>query len=317
MHQNQTLVHIGYHKTATSYLQDRIFEAFPTLFNRVKQRAIFNHIIYPNHLSFEENFDAITDFVNSNIEAGTHKNQLTIFSNERLSGGPHSGGFDSVEIANRLKKLIPNAKILIVVREQNSMIYSSYNQYIRAVGSCSLEEYMNPKTLKNKDLFHYDFFKYDRLLKYYIELFGKENVLCLPSELLSNNHDYFIEKILSFLSLNDEQKQYILENMNRNRSNESLMPIEISIKRIFNPFILKNHKNLGNLLYSRWMIIVYKILIFLVRKFKFKKLNSAVKNKRQNFIKKNTSQKYQVSNSNLQKLINIDLEKFAYKTNLQ
>ena len=65
---------------------------------------------------------------------------IPIYSNERLSGGPHTGGSDSAEIARRIKICAPSSKIIIIIREQEDMILSSYSQYIRAVGSASLKE---------------------------------------------------------------------------------------------------------------------------------------------------------------------------------
>ena len=52
--------------------------------------------------------------------------KVPVISHERLSGYPHSGGHDSKEIAHRLAAVFPNAKVVIVIREQKSMILSNY-----------------------------------------------------------------------------------------------------------------------------------------------------------------------------------------------
>lgn len=57
-----------------------------------------------------------------------------VLSAERLSGNPHSGGYDSLQTAKRLHRLFPQAKVLVVVREQTEEILSCYNQYVRAGG---------------------------------------------------------------------------------------------------------------------------------------------------------------------------------------
>ena len=56
----------------------------------------------------------------------------------RLSGHPYSGGYDSRMIADRVAEVFPEARILIVIREQRSMIVSTYKQYVNAGGEARL-----------------------------------------------------------------------------------------------------------------------------------------------------------------------------------
>jgi hypothetical protein len=63
---------------------------------------------------------------------------IPMVSSERLSGNPHSGGYDSAVLAERLHQVFPGARVLVMIREQRSMILSSWAQYVRVGGACLL-----------------------------------------------------------------------------------------------------------------------------------------------------------------------------------
>src|SRR5262245_6185327 len=68
---------------------------------------------------------------------------LPVVSNERLSGHPSSGGYDSKEIADRLAAVFPEGRVLIVIREQHSVIESVYKQYVLAGGPSPFELFVD------------------------------------------------------------------------------------------------------------------------------------------------------------------------------
>ena len=137
---NAPVVHIGYHKTATTWLQR---QCLPRLGDRV---ALFGldrlwaELIAPSPLEFDPGRCGryITDLL------AAHPGSVCVFSAERLCGNPHSGGYDAAEMANRIRASFDEAKILIVVREQVAMLVSNYKQYVRMGGICGFEEYLSP-----------------------------------------------------------------------------------------------------------------------------------------------------------------------------
>ena len=124
---------------------------------------------------------------------------LNIFSSERLSGNPHSGYYDTSLLIDRMHKISPDAKIIIVLREQKSMIVSCYKQYVKCGGRSNFEEYIFPPDDGRIPLFRLDAFKYDVLVKKYYETFKPENVLIMPYEMLAKDPKNFIEEIKQFI----------------------------------------------------------------------------------------------------------------------
>ena len=56
------------------------------------------------------------------MKRAAESDSTPVLSAERLSGNPHSGGYDSLQTAERLHRLFPQAKVLVVVREQTEEI---------------------------------------------------------------------------------------------------------------------------------------------------------------------------------------------------
>lgn len=240
----EPLIHIGYHKTGSSWLQRYLFpekeQGFETPF--LREDEIGELLIYPNALDFSE--CVCREAFYSKIKGSLQKGLVPVLSYERLSGNPHSGGYDSCEIADRLHRVFPQAKILMVIREQSGMILSTYKQYIVEGGSCSLLRYLYP-TSQGKGripLFSFNHFKYHRLVSYYMSLFGEKKVLVLPYELFTRSPMEFLMKL----------RNYSLARCNysikgdppfKDRMNVSLSWLSLTIKKILNPIFTDDRLN--------------------------------------------------------------------------
>jgi hypothetical protein len=115
--------------------------------------------------------------------------------------GYHKTG--STYIAERLAATFPEARVLVVIREQAQMLVSAYKQYVKRGGPGTLEQYAtSPSQQLRVPLFDFRFFEYHRLVGYYQSLFGAENVMVLPYELLRAKPLAFLERIGGFAGTN-------------------------------------------------------------------------------------------------------------------
>jgi hypothetical protein len=78
------------------------------------------------------------------IRDAAERGLVPVLSAERLSGNPDSGGYDSVHVAEYLAATFPEARVLIVIREQADMLVSSYKRYVRNGGPGTLRQYGSP-----------------------------------------------------------------------------------------------------------------------------------------------------------------------------
>lgn len=224
------LVHIGYHKTGTSWLQTFLFEneaaGFCTPISR--KRELPEALILPHHLDFDG--AALRELFAPKLEDASTRGLVPIVSAERLSGNPHSGGYDSHDIAERLREVFPQARVLAVIREQKSMILSTYKQYVRVGGTCRLRDYLQPPYYRGRmplrtPLFQFEYFRYDRLISLYQSLFGRDNVLILPYETFRADAPAFVSRIIEFAGARHCDLPY------NARINDALSPATVALKR--------------------------------------------------------------------------------------
>ena len=195
------LIHIGYHKTGTNWLQRELFSGSATGYRWLGKRPE-SHPIWGivNVRALE--FDAAD--VRANLEPQLHKaeNRGAVPSS-RWSASPairSRAAHDAGQIAERLRAVFPDSRVLAVIREQRTMIVSTYKQYVKAGGACTLEQVLDPPTRQNWRVPWFDFrhFEYDHLIRRYHDLWGPENVLVLPYEQFIRDGRGFVERIAAF-----------------------------------------------------------------------------------------------------------------------
>jgi hypothetical protein len=204
------LVHVGLQKTATSLLQESYF---PVEGNGYWIPPVPSHIRHPikqighwliadteGRLMNEADFDPVQ--LRKVLSAFAPPSTLVpVVSNERLAGHPLSAGFDRTLLARRIKLVFPRARILVGIRAQNSIIMSSYMQYLKYGGWHTPEMFLRPSSDARQPVLGLDFWDYDRLASVYEEIFGAENFLLLPQELLRSDAQAFFRLLADFAAV--------------------------------------------------------------------------------------------------------------------
>ncbi len=168
---NAPILHIGYHKTGSSWLQ-RVF--FPRCRDvaLVPRIEIRNQILVPTPVSF--------DAAAARARLLEGRAGRVVVSEEELSGNLHTGGLHgafSREIAERLHACLPEGRVVVFIRNQRTMVTSAYKQYIKSGGTHRIQHFLTPSRSPHKTPnFSLDFLVYDRLISLYESLFGAENV---------------------------------------------------------------------------------------------------------------------------------------------
>ena len=245
--QRPYLIHIGYHKTGTTWLQRHYFSrrhagfAFSRECGRtvtggiegmtpgrfITDQPLFHYDPKATRAAFDRYFAA-------DIAVGL----TPVISYEELSGNASSGGWRSKEFAWRLAETFPEARILIVVREQRTMIRACYMQYLRAGGAVTLRDFMMQSSDPNvpqPDLYYY---RYNGLVELYRKLFSPEQVLCVPFEWFRQRPREYLDRLDAFsgaapdLALPVE----VVENPGRDM-------LQYPLARLLNPLMRRNSAN--------------------------------------------------------------------------
>ena len=296
------LIHIGYHKTASTWLQRHFFSRHDLGLCRIDMDLPF-HNLHPLRFSAA----AYRSHYHPKI-LQTEKGHVPVFSLERLSGHPHSGGFDCKDIADRLKAVFPKARILMIIRQQEGAILSSWYQYVKKGGTGSLKNYLRPRADGHVPLFHRDHFCYDALIEYYQELFGASHVKVLPFEWFCDEPSKFLTEIVKFGGFEMPESLPI-----RKKTNKAAPPVKVLLRSRLNLVIRRDTVNQCSP-YASWLgAVILLPLIEAAGRLTPESINRGYRRRWQDFVDREFSGYFAESNRRTQELTGLNLESMGYK----
>ena len=306
------LVHIGYHKTATSWLQRRYFSDLTRGWHLCDRGLVGQALI--NRFSLEFDAGVVSETLHS-WRAEAAAGAVPVLSHERLSGYPHSGGYDSKELAERIAAVLPDARILIVIREQRNMLHSSYRQYVVDGGACKLESYLNPAALGNSRVpaFTPAYFEYDRLIRCYRRLFDARHLLVLPYEMLGARPRVFLEAIERFAGVPPGAQPVPIDE---SRVNPGRSAIGIALLRRVNRLAHRNDLNPTPLVDSIALSTIGRRLANALDRRLPRRLGTRREHRQRIIIAAYANGRYGDSNRRTSALSGIDLAEWGYDVSL-
>jgi hypothetical protein len=185
MTQPRPIVHVGYHKTATTWFQKSVWPSLAShdwIPRKVTQEALLD----PPGMHFDP---AVARRV-LGLEGRTRP---VVLSEENLSGYIHNGGLHGLigpEMVRRIHTVLPEARIVIFIRNQSDAIRACYSQYVAGGGTYGLDKYLHTydrvygalRAPFKAPAFEWEHFEFDRLIGLYEQTFGRENVFVYPYE---------------------------------------------------------------------------------------------------------------------------------------
>ena len=209
------IIHIGFPKTATTWLQKKFFP------------KVENYQYFMPWVSNVEIIGVDPMDPNYNMSKWKEKDNL-IISNENFLGIGRTSGFIRVGLANRLKEIFPDAKIILFIRNQIDLIASEYSWYVKKAG-CTLSP---EKFIRYKDGHVHNIFTYkphhlmfDKVIDLYTNLFGKNQVYVYLYEDLKSNPKTFLKQF------SDQH------NLKVNTNLVDFSPINTRLRKRLVPFI--------------------------------------------------------------------------------
>jgi hypothetical protein len=225
---SNTVIHIGFPKTATTTLQNHLFAKHPGILYLGKpypdddlKGMISRLVLQESTVYHAEN---LKHYINKHLarERETGKKVILISDETFVSAAKVR---DKGVVAHRLKDLFPGAKILVTIRNQMDAVKSGYIGGGRLLGNVP-KKYKN-KIINFKDwleisekMYHGDFVRniiYFDTIDYYARLFGKENICILLFEDFVKNTPEFIGKLCLFLNIDFETSRHIMQDAHDNK----------------------------------------------------------------------------------------------------
>lgn len=312
------LFHIGHYKTGTTWLQEELFlrgnKVFEPVSAKEKGLSTFAELFFTSkegHFLSFYNFDpAYIAAAYREWRAGSQSGaQIPVVSHERLGGNPSYGGFDALEIAQRIKTVFPNARIFHVIREQRSMYLSTYYNYLAMGGTLSLKRFLKSRYDRKAPGFSPAFFAYLPLIRAYIRLFGRENVLILPYEMFAREPEVFFQRLSAFAG----REIHIPAGRYAVRRNERVNRWATYRMRWANLFIHGSSINGYSPLYSRPTNVFFRALKWLVGRVTPEIAEKNLVAHQKKIIEAYIAGRYRVSNREISEIIGLDLSGWGYE----
>ena len=212
-------IHIGYPKTGTTTLQRHLFGRLggytPLIPGQPGTSPLYRELGENLRTAPAADFlEATTRAFLAEVAAGGR----LLWSDEQLAGDICDVGQSPERVAERLHRLAPDARILVCVRHQGTLLGSLYSRYVKQGGYCGFADFVEGRAPGFPvDL---DRLAYDGLVRRYQQLFGADHVVVVAYEQWRGDQPAFVRAIASFLDqpLPEDLELDSLPEMNRSLS---------------------------------------------------------------------------------------------------
>lgn len=190
------LVHIGLQKTGTTWLQHRVFRpaAGSHIVLTEERDLLRGNFSNPDWIDFSA--EAARARLQPLIDEANVKGRPLVLSDEALAGFPYHNRFRREITLTRIHETLPEAMILLTVREQASIIYSMYGHYLRGGYAATLPQFLKLPEGDQRRIWNpildrraYD---YTRFLEWCDTLFGPDRVFAMPMEWMIGQPEAFV-----------------------------------------------------------------------------------------------------------------------------
>jgi len=167
---------------------------------------------------------------------------------------------------DRLNKIFPNAKYILVLRNQKDFILSMYAEYLKKGGQETIENFLSAKKT-NLNFSRGSYLHYNSYYDYIISKVGKDNIKIFYYEVMKRDPHVFFKTLLSYFNLSFDID---LDVMNQ-KENVSFSTKDYEVVRFFNKFCKSSYS--PNHFVNRKHLQYFKSLIhYMVRNKSFEKV---------------------------------------------
>jgi hypothetical protein len=295
-HKPKLLFHLGYPKTASTWLQNNFFgfdtDKFICPWGARAGRAI-DHFVLTSGFIFDP--QVVRDELQETLIESMDSERVVVISEESLISGICSGKYWGPETIRRITQCFPDAKVMLCIREQEKIIYSAYGEYIRTGGTGTIHQFIETNSSRpgTGPICRSDALLYDSVISHLLEVFGEDSVLVLPYEFLRADPMGFTKRILNFV---DTEGEILFDEA---VAHNGLGAFTLAIARYANVIRFGQFKS-----WNLFLRVLDKIIP--------NRLNKFFESKNLSIIAEFVGDSFKVSNQKTSKLISFDLETYGY-----
>ncbi len=227
MNKTQTVIHIGANKTASTLFQRQLFSKQDNILylgedceNYEDLKGLIHNIIHEDSYYYDEDL-TISKFESLENEKHTH----LVFSNEDIMGSRNPS-----LSADRLKKIFPEAKVLMIIRNQLNVFpswYINHGAYLKNVPKSFWKQYVDIDSwleycFSFPTLSPVQAMNYYKYYEIYSRIFGEENILVIPYEEIFYSRENFCSKLSNLIGVSPNEIKKVLKIKNERPRNTQL-----------------------------------------------------------------------------------------------
>jgi hypothetical protein len=249
------VIHIGLQRTGNTTLQNALFSRQNhfayigkrnDLFPNERVRDLITRISHQDSLEYD---DALTQRLLRGICNESSPSKPVLIAAEIFS---IEGRADRRLIAERLHRLFAPAKVLILLRAQTTIVQAIYLKHLSSLSGriLSFETWLerNYGGVAFADL-HRVGLNYEPLVRAYEDIFGVDNVVILPSEIMHDDNSTFSTRLAELLHMPPAEVQ---QTLSRNVTDQRISRRHLMAHRLQDMFPIDvNLASLGRRLLPR------------------------------------------------------------------
>lgn len=309
MSDTKLVIHIGLHKTGTTWLQRRVFAdermGYLSLTPTGQSNEATDAFVTVDPLAFDP--AAARHRFRPLLDGAQAKGLIPIISQERLSSDPSFGGYYFTDVVDRLVRTFGTFRVLLTIREQRGMLLALYRQAVRSGATHSLTQMIGTGTEPTgwAPTIRPEYLKYDRMIAHLSGRVGRENVCVLPLELMKSDAKDYLARLQAFTGANATAEPKM------EPENAGLSPLATQISTFTNRFARPNPLGPGQSRRLKLLRSFYWQFDRVVPKSFSNSTNSAWKRT----IESRVRGFYAESNRRTSELTGFDLGKMGYDSN--
>jgi hypothetical protein len=225
----KVLIHIGYHKTGTTWFQKQ-FYPFVRNFEYFSNRKLLRDTILNSDYYYYSPIKA-------REKIGIYASRDVIICEENIVSGVRGSALINVAIAERINNTFPEGEIIIFIRNQLDRLVSTYLYYLfengGTYGPKNFIEKLHGLPYQKGDV-NFQNLEYHFVIDHYKKLFGNDKVHVFLYEEFAENNELFLNKYSDLLQLDID-----IKSINFKRENQGLRKRLIPLARFLGLFYSK------------------------------------------------------------------------------
>ena len=176
------LLHLGPHKTGSTWLQKRFFPGVDNIVHSPDIGLTHRAFLQPRFGEFS--IARAISILDPLLQEARRTGRPLVLSDEALGGRAFGQKYYREIVALRLRQVFPAARLLVLSRRQETIFPSIYGEYLRYGHASPLEAFMagDSGNALVQPIVDDTYYEWDRVLAFYREVFGERSVLMVPME---------------------------------------------------------------------------------------------------------------------------------------